>query len=137
MDEKSLCWDAKGIQEAVKRILTEKNPLFDDISHHLENILSLKKPLCTGTGFYHIESRTSTQRWMDIVADFGREQFIVELKLWHGEKKQTDAYEQLYGYLESMHAAEGFLLTFDLREKKKIRKERISYKGKRILDLVI
>lgn len=59
------------------------------------------------------------------------------LKLWHGEKKQTDAYEQLYGYLESMHAAEGFLLTFDLHEKKKIRKEWISYKGKRILDLVI
>ncbi len=255
MDEKSLCWDANGIQEAVKRILTEKNPLFDDISHHLENrkdlrlymyellilgqekyyergnavtdlaavlglirnedgyavidnkifeiktanyfisknlensqqvkitevlaedviqdghfnmeyalvkfaehyqelyaninnrtfleehgrilFLTYLKPLINGKGFYHIESRTSTQRRMDIVVDFGREQYIVELKLWHGEKKQTDAYEQLYGYLESMHAAEGFLLTFDLREKKKIRKEWISYKGKRILDLVI
>lgn len=42
MDEKSLCRDAKGIQEAVKRFLTEKNPLFDDISHHLENRKDLR-----------------------------------------------------------------------------------------------
>jgi hypothetical protein len=34
-------------------------------------------------------------RRMDIVVDYGSEQFIIELKLWKGETAQEDAYEQL------------------------------------------
>jgi len=35
---------------------------------------------------YHIESRYTDLRRMDVVVDFGRDQFIVELKIWHGDK---------------------------------------------------
>lgn len=255
MDEKGLQWELAEIQKAVKIILSEKNTLFDDISHHLDNkdelrtfmyellilgqeklfergsatvdlaaafglirnqdgyavvdnrmfeikitnyfisrnldnkeqmkitgvlaedviqsghfsmehalrkfaqhyedlyenmrnrsfleengrilFLTYLKPLINGKGFYHIEAQTNTQRRMDIVVDYGAEQFIVELKLWHGDKRQEDAYEQLWGYLESMHAEHGYLLTFDFCQQKKVRMGWTVYKGKRIFDVVI
>ncbi|MDR0491895.1 MAG: AAA-like domain-containing protein, partial [Oscillospiraceae bacterium] len=42
--------------------------------------LSYLKPLVNGQGFYHIESEFTDLRRMDIVVDYGSEQFIVELK---------------------------------------------------------
>lgn len=255
MDENGLSWNSAGIQTAVKKILLEKNTLFDDIAHHLENKAELRsflyellilgqeksfersnatidlavtfgyirneegyavidnrifeikisnyfisrnlesqeqikitgvlaedviqdghfsmeyalrkfaqhyeglyenvkdrkfleehgrilfltylRPLINGKGFYHIESRTNSQRRMDLVVDYGADQYIVELKRWYGVKKQEDAYEQLYDYLESMHASEGYLLTFDFRQQKKEKMVWIRYKGKRIFEVVV
>jgi hypothetical protein len=78
--------------------------------------LSYIAPLLNGDGFYHIESQLSDLRRMDIVVDYNREQFIIELKLWHGEVGHTAAYEQLAGYLRSKGATKGYLVTFDLRK---------------------
>lgn len=99
--------------------------------------LTYLRPLINGKGFYHIESRTNTQRRMDLVVDYGTDQFIIELKRWYGTKKQEDAYEQLSGYLNSMNAAEGYLLTFDFRKQKQEKIEWILYKNKRILDVIV
>ena len=78
--------------------------------------LSYLKPLINGQGFYHIESQFADFRRMDLVVDFGREQFIVELKLWRGDASHEMAYEQLLGYMGSKGAAEGYLVTFDFRK---------------------
>jgi hypothetical protein len=48
----------------------------------------------------------------DAVREHHYEQFIIELKLWHGEA----AYEQLAGYLRSKGAPHGYLVTLDLRK---------------------
>jgi hypothetical protein len=80
--------------------------------------LSFLKPLVNGTGFYHIESQFTDTRRMDIVIDYGRDQFIVELKLWKGEVARERAYDQLLGYMESKGAERGYLLTFDFRQEK-------------------
>jgi hypothetical protein len=53
---------------------------------------------------------------MDIVVDYNRDQFIIELKLWHGEAGHDAAYEQLAGYLQSKGVKQGYLVTFDLRK---------------------
>jgi len=79
--------------------------------------LTYLKPLINGLGFYHIESQLTDLRRMDIVVDFGRQQFILELKRWSGEAHQTEAYTQLCGYLEGKNADTGYLLTFDFRER--------------------
>ncbi|MDR0220354.1 MAG: AAA-like domain-containing protein [Lachnospiraceae bacterium] len=100
--------------------------------------LSYLKPLINGQGFYHIESQFTDQRRMDIVVDFGREQFVIELKLWKGEAAHQDAYAQLAGYLDSRNVGTGWLLTFDFRKKipKQPRAEWVEYEGKRIFDVV-
>lgn len=47
---------------------------------------------------------------MDIVIDYGLDQFIVELKIWNGGAAHDAAYEQLLGYMDAKGAAEGYTL---------------------------
>ena len=80
--------------------------------------LTYMKPLINGNGFYHIESETRDSKRMDVIIDFGKEQFIVELKIWRGEQKHEKAHEQLIKYLNSRNRSEGYLLTFDFRKRR-------------------
>jgi hypothetical protein len=101
--------------------------------------LSYLKPLINGQGFYDIESQFTDLRRMDIAVDFGRQQFIIELKLWRGEQYRMEAYSQLCGYLESKRANTGYMLTFDFRkESGKVRRaEWVETGGKRIFDVIV
>lgn len=101
--------------------------------------LSYLKPLINGRGFYHIESQFTDLRRMDIVVDFGRDQFIVELKIWRGEKYEEDAYKQLCGYMETKKADRGYLLTFNFRKgsEKERKAEWMDFDGKKIFDVMV
>ena len=91
-----------------------------------------------GQEFYHIESQFTDLRRMDVVVDVGRDQFIIELKLWKGEAARDRAYEQLLGYMDSKKADKGYLLTFDFRkEKNKERKAEWVRVGDRLIFDVI
>jgi hypothetical protein len=80
--------------------------------------LTYLKPLINGKGFYHIESETRNLQRTDLIVDYGKEQFIIELKIWKGEQKHEQAYKQLIEYLNSKNKNEGYLLTFDFRKKR-------------------
>ena len=101
--------------------------------------LSYLKPLINGQGFYHIESQFTDLRRMDVVVDFGRQQFIIELKRWRGEAYQAEGYAQLCGYLDSRRADTGYMLTFDFRKDadKTRRAEWVETGGKRIFDVTV
>ncbi|MCL2158455.1 MAG: AAA-like domain-containing protein [Oscillospiraceae bacterium] len=100
--------------------------------------LSYLKPLINGEGDYYIEPQMGDFR-MDIAVQYKSEQFVLELKLWHGEKKHEEAYGQLCDYLEAKGADEGYLLTFDFRkEKNKESKAKwVEHRGKRIFDVIV
>ena len=76
---------------------------------------------------------------MDIVVDYGKEQFIIEMKIWRGEQYEKEAYEQLAGYLDSKRTDTGYLLTFDFRkaENKAAKAQWLDFGGKRIFDMVV
>ena len=104
--------------------------------------LSYLRPLINGRGFYHIESQFTDLRRMDVVVDFGRDQFIVELKLWKGEAEHNRAYEQLAGYMKSKGVSTAYLLTFDFRknaEKQPRAKHAkwVDFDGKKIFDVIV
>ena len=102
--------------------------------------LTYLMPLINGTGFYHFESETRDNGKIDLVIDFLRQQFIVELKLWHGESRHEEACEQLASYLKSKNMDSGYLLTFDFRKKVDDRFSEnrwINCNGKRIFDVVL
>jgi hypothetical protein len=73
-------------------------------------------PLINGRGFYHFESETRDYGRMDLVIDYMTQQFILEIKIWHGNSRHEEAYEQLAGYLKSKNMDCGYLLTFDFRK---------------------
>jgi hypothetical protein len=74
-------------------------------------------PLINGTGFYHFESATRDNGKMDLVIDYLKQQFILELKIWRGDSKHEDGYTQLANYLASKNIDCGYMLTFDFRKK--------------------
>ena len=74
---------------------------------------------------------------MDLVIDYGSDQFIIELKLWDGSAKQDKAYEQLVGYLNKKGADKGYLLTFDFRKQKTVKKGWINVDGKDIFEVQV
>ena len=85
--------------------------------------LTYLKPFINGHGFCHVESQTNDFR-IDIIVDYEGEQFIIELKIWHGVKAHEKAYSQLANYLEIKNAGAGYLLNFDFRKEEQ-RKGRV------------
>ena len=74
---------------------------------------------------------------MDVVVDYGRDQFVIELKLWKGESARDKAYNQLLGYMASKNHNKGYLLTFDMRKNKEYKAEWVSIDGKQIFDVIV
>jgi hypothetical protein len=102
--------------------------------------LTYLMPLINGTGFYHFESETRDNGKMDLVIDYLKQQFILEIKIWYGDSKHEDGYEQLANYLISKNIDCGYMLTFDFRKKGDdsfSENKWIECNGKRIFDVVV
>lgn len=95
------------------------------------------KPIINGTGNYYIEARTRNQRRTDIVVDYLGEQYIIELKLWHGSEYHRKGIEQLADYLDSYGKKEGYLISFNFNKNKEAYSKVTEYRGKRIFEVVI
>jgi hypothetical protein len=99
--------------------------------------LAYLMPLINGEGFYHIESQLTDARRMDLVVDFGKDEFIIELKLWRGPQAEENAYDQLAGDLQSKGINTGWLLCFNLRKDKKTSLEWVETSGCRIFEVIV
>jgi len=97
------------------------------------------QPYLNGKGSFHLESKPNyaTGKRMDVVISYGEQEFIIELKIWRGEKHQQKAYKQLLEYMDKRGAKAGYLLTFDSRKKKEIKQEWILVEGKDILEIQV
>ena len=94
--------------------------------------------LLNGRGFAHAESAFTDDKRMDVVVNYLDQQFIVELKIWYGEKRHENAFKQLLGYMDKMSLNEGYLLTFDFRKKKELKQEWTSVSGgKKIFSIIV
>lgn len=100
--------------------------------------LSFLKPIINGTGFYYVEPQTRNDKRMDLIVTYGQDEFIIELKIWRGEKYERSGEEQLAEYLDIRGKREGYLITFDF-SKNKNRKEPawVETGDKRIFKVVI
>ena len=85
------------------------------------------RPIINGTGNYYIEARTRNLRRTDVIVDYNGVQYIIEMKIWHGEEYHRRGEEQLAGYLEDYHQKQGYLISFNFNKNKKpgIREVRI------------
>lgn len=44
------------------------------------------RPIINGTGNYYVEAQTRDKKRTDVIVDYHGEQFIIEMKLWHGKE---------------------------------------------------
>ncbi|MCP4155678.1 MAG: AAA family ATPase, partial [bacterium] len=80
--------------------------------------LAFLKPIINGKGFDFKEVQVSEEKRLDVVITFGKEKFIVELKIWYGESYHREGIKQLCDYLERQNQRKGYLLIYDLRKEK-------------------
>ena len=101
--------------------------------------LCFLKPIINGKGFYYVEPQTRENNRMDIVVTYGEQEFVIELKIWRGEKYEIEGKEQLSEYLATRNLDEGYLVTFSFLKNKVIQEEPqwIEHNGKRIYEAVI
>ena len=95
------------------------------------------KPIINGTGNYYLEAQTRDARRTDVIVDYLGEQFIVELKIWHGEEYNERGEKQLTDYLEYYRKDKGYMLSFNFNKNKKIGVNEIKIGDKTIVEAVV
>ncbi len=120
---------------------------FDDIyGHNTEQFLEdngrklfllFLKPIINGVGNYYIEAQTRNERRTDIIVDYLGEQFIIELKIWHGNEYNERGERQLTDYLDYYHQDKGYMLSFNFNKKKETGVKEITLGNKRIIEAVV
>ncbi len=95
-------------------------------------LLAFFKPIINGRGFYFVESQTGFEQRQDLVITFNNHKYIIELKIWRGEKYHQKGIEQLNGYLELENVEQGYLVIYDKNENKEYRSKEIKVDTKDI-----
>ncbi len=95
------------------------------------------KPIINGVGNYYIEAQTRDARRTDVIVDYLGEQFIVELKIWHGNEYNERGEQQLTEYLEYYHQDKGYMLSFNFNQTKTTGVKQIVVGGKTIVEAVV
>lgn len=105
--------------------------------HGRKIFLLYLKPIINGTGNFYVEAQTRDLTRTDIIVDYAGEQFIIELKIWHGEAYKSKGEKQLAEYLDLYHQDTGYLLTFSFNAKKEIGMNKIIYQDKILFEYVV
>lgn len=83
-----------------------------------EQFLLYLKPIINGTGNYYIEAQTRDQTRTDVIVDYLGQQYIIELKIWRGERYNADGEKQIAEYLDYWKLDTGYMLSFNFNQKK-------------------
>lgn len=100
-----------------------------------EKFLTYLSPIINGTGTYSIEEQTRNRRRMDVVIHYCGKRYIIELKIWHGERYNAKGEEQILDYLDHFSLTTGYMLSFSFNKSKEpgVRKEilgdKVLYEG--------
>lgn len=93
----------------------EKNRFIED---GRELFLLYLKPIINGTGNYYIEAQTRDQRRTDVIIDYLGQRYIIEMKIWRGERYNTEGEKQICEYLDYYGLNTGYMLSFNFNAKK-------------------
>lgn len=78
------------------------------------------------------ENVTAEDRKMDLVITYNDKRYVIELKIWYGEKYLEDGLDQLCDYLDQYSLNEGAMLIYNFNKKKEYKTEVREHRGKTI-----
>lgn len=117
-------------------LYSARDEKFDE-SEGRKKFIFYVKPIINGTGNYYTESTTRNLRRTDLIIDYLGEQFIIEMKIWHGQKYNQEGETQLIDYLNAHNLEVGYMLTFNFNKKKKTGITKRKIEGKTIIEAVV
>ncbi|MCR5488164.1 MAG: AAA-like domain-containing protein [Lachnospiraceae bacterium] len=95
------------------------------------------KPIINGVGNYYVEAQTRDRTRTDIIVDYLGEQYVIELKIWHGEEYNSRGEKQLADYLDYYKADKGWMVSFCFNKNKVPGTKSISIGGKVIFEGIV
>lgn len=129
------------------RILEKFVEYFDDIYGDRDEkfleadgrryFMLFSKPIINGTGNYYIEARTRNDEQTDMIIDYLGQQYIIEMKIWHGNAYNERGEKQLSDYLEYYHVDKGYMLSFNFNKNKKIGVKEVVLGEKLLIEAVV
>ena len=90
-----------------------------------EQFLLYLKPIINGTGNFYIEAQTRDQTRTDVIVDYLGQQYIIELKIWRGDRYNAKGEQQILDYLDHFHLQTGYMLSFNFNQKKEVGVKRV------------
>ena len=95
-----------------------------------ELFLLYLRPIINGTGNFYIEAQTRDQKRTDVIIDYLGKQYIIELKIWRGERYNAEGEKQIRDYLDYFGLDTGYMLSFNFNKKKDTGVRRVEIDGK-------
>ena len=95
------------------------------------------RPIINGAGNYYVEAQTRDQRRTDVIVDYHGEQFIIEMKIWHGNEYNKRGERQLVQYLDDYHQNTGYMLSFNFNKNKQVGVHEIMVGEKLLIEAVV
>jgi hypothetical protein len=78
-------------------------------------LMAFLQRVINGGGRIHREFAVGSGR-ADLLVEYGGRRDVLELKIFHGPRSESDGIEQLSRYLERLGESEGYLILFDRRK---------------------
>lgn len=95
------------------------------------------KPIINGVGNYYVESETRDETRTDIIVDYLGHQYIIELKIWHGNAYNERGEKQLSEYLDLYHIQTGYMVSFCFNKGKTPGVSEIMIGDRRIIEAIV
>ena len=102
-----------------------------------EQFLLYLKPIINGTGNAYIEAETRDQTRTDVIVDYLGQQYIIELKIWRGERYNAAGERQISEYLEYFGLNTGYMLSFNFNKKKETGLKRVEVGDKVLFECTV
>lgn len=123
-------------QKFMKENYSSKNVEFLE-RHGVLLFLAFIKPIINGVGFDYKEVQISEERRLDIVIQYNSCKYVIETKIWHGEKAHENGLNQLRNYLEIEGLDKGYLLIFNFNSNKDYTNREYCIEDKNIFEVVV
>lgn len=105
--------------------------------HGVLLFLAFIKPIINGVGFDYKEVQVSEERRLDIVISYNSYKYVIETKIWYGEKAHQKGLMQLKEYLEIEKLDKGYLLIFNFNKGKEYTEKNYLIENKNIFEVSV
>ncbi|WP_234117507.1 AAA family ATPase [Clostridium hydrogenum] len=95
------------------------------------------KPIINGVGFDFKEVQVSEEKRLDLIITYNNFKYIIELKIWRGEKYHENGINQLCNYLDIHNLNKGYLVVFNFNKNKEYKEELICKNQKEIFSVFV
>ena len=122
--------------EHYNEIYTDRDTQFLERNGRQQFLLYLR-PVINGVGNYYIEAQTRDETRTDVIIDYLGQQYVLEMKIWHGNSYNERGEKQLADYLDYFHLDKGYLVSFCFNQSKQTGVTEHLIDGKQIIEAIV